>query len=239
MKIRVIDSTKATPEELMEKDRSLLDSLKAGEVILHLYEWEGLFPVTYGYFIKPERFFRADWEALGVRAARRPTGGGVTFHNGDYAFSLLVSSEHPAYQKSVLANYHTVNRFVLRAINRLFRLEGSLSPKESSTERVEASNFCVAKISKYDVLIGDKKIGGASQRSVKQGFLHQGSIFLSGNSPHFYRKILQPDLVDKMSSKMEEQAFFPLGIEAPASVLKEVRGEVKDALMRIFMQEGI
>ena len=153
MKIRVIDSTKATPEELMEKDRSLLDSLKTGEVILHLYEWEGLFPVTYGCFIKPERFFRADWEALGVRAARRPTGGGVTFHNGDYAFSLLVSSEHPAYQKSVLANYHTVNRFVLKAINRLFRLEGSLSPKESSTERVEASNFCVAKISKYDVLI--------------------------------------------------------------------------------------
>ncbi|AAF39397.1 biotin--protein ligase [Chlamydia muridarum str. Nigg] len=239
MRIRIIDSIRGTPRELMKKDRLLLDSLKAGEMILHLYEWEGLFPVTYGCFIKPERFFLANWESLGVSAASRPTGGGITFHNGDYAFSLLVSSENPSYQDSVLANYHVVNRFVLKVVNKLFRLEGALSSNEISTERVESANFCVAKTSKYDVLVGDKKVGGAAQRSVKQGFLHQGSIFLSGNSLSFYRKILLPQLLDKIGPEIEKQAFFPLGIEASASVLKEVRGEVKDSLMRIFMQEGI
>lgn len=239
MRTRVIDSIRRTPKDLMQKDRLLLDSLRKGEVILHLYEWEGIFPLTYGCFIKPERFLKANWESLGVSAASRPTGGGVTFHNSDYAFSLLVSSEHPLYQDSILANYHTVNRFILKTINKLFGLEGSLSPIEVSTDRAESSNFCVAKTSKYDVLIGNRKVGGAAQRSVKQGFLHQGSIFLSGNSLDFYRNILLPDLVDKIGPEIEKSAFFPLGMEASSTVLKEVRKEVKDSLIRIFMQEGI
>ena len=239
MKVRIIDSIRGTPKELMKKDRLLLDTLKEGEAVLHLYDWEGICPVTYGYFIKPEKFFRANWEFFGVIAASRPTGGGVTFHNGDYAFSLLVSSKHSSYKNSILANYHTVNHLVLKTINKLFGLEGSLAPEEIGTKQVESSNFCVAKTSKYDVLVGNKKVGGAAQRSVKQGFLHQGSIFLSGNSLEFYQQILLPALVEKMGLEIEKDAFFPLGMEAAPSVLKEARKEVKDSLMRTFMWEGI
>lgn len=188
--------------------------------------------MTYGHFMRPGNFLVHNSAELGMDGAVRPTGGGFVFHHGDYAFSFLVSSDHPLYSKSVLENYYTVNRMILQVLDKVFRVRGHLSVCEDA-RRSGVSNFCMAQASKYDILIGDRKVCGAAQRSVKQGFLHQGSIFLSGNSQEFYEKFFLPEVVESVASAIEARSFFPLGIAASLSSVMEVRGEIKEELIRM------
>lgn len=233
MTVRIVDSGKGSAKTHMARDKYLLEHLKQGEVILHLYEWDSLYPLTYGLFMRPEKFLVDNRAALGMDAAIRPTGGGFVFHHGDYAFSLLVSSEHPLYAPTVLENYYTVNQMVLEVVLRVFRIQGSLSFDEDM-HHPKTSNFCMARASKYDILMGDRKVGGAAQRTVKQGFLHQGSVFLSGSSLEFYETFLLPEVIDIIVPAIEQRAFFPLGLSAPASDLLEARREIKEGLIHIF-----
>lgn len=232
MKVRIIDSGRASATSLMEKDSLLLRNLQEEEIILHLYEWSNPLTVTHGHFINPKRFLIVDNPNLDV--AKRPTGGGITFHFNDYAFSMLISSTHPVYKKNLLDNYQTVNQFVSRALKQVFVLDGVLSVSESTPEAMIMENFCSTKLSKYDVVMGNKKIGGAAQRSLKQGFLHQGTIFLSQGCKDTYCSILQPEVVNTVLVGIRQNAFFPLGTDVMPDVLADARQQVKHQLIKQF-----
>lgn len=231
MKVRIVDSGKKSAGELMARDRSLLNLLGPGEVVLHLYEWRSSFPLTYGHFMQPERFLVPEHHSLGMDVAVRPTGGGFIFHHGDYAFSLLMSSHHHRYAPRVLDSYHVVNQMVLHILLELFQLDAVLA-EDDKEGHPRAANFCMAKASIYDVLVQGRKVGGAAQRRVKQGFLHQGSIFLSGNSPEIYERFLLPEVGKVAALEVRNNAFFPLGISASPSILQEVRTELKYRLIQ-------
>ncbi|WP_348663912.1 lipoyl protein ligase domain-containing protein [Chlamydia vaughanii] len=233
MTIRIVDSGEGNSGTHMARDKHLLENLRKGEAILHLYEWESEFPLTYGHFMRPEKFLVENKADLGMDAAIRPTGGGFVFHHGDYAFSLLVSAEHPMYGQSVLENYRKVNLMVLQVLSKVFRIEGTLSYNEDA-HHPQTSNFCMARASKYDVLMGDRKVGGAAQRTVKQGFLHQGSVFLSGSPLEFYQKFLLPEVIDIIVPAIDNRAFFPLGVSASSADLAAARREIKEGLIQIF-----
>ncbi|EPP34366.1 biotin/lipoate A/B ligase family protein [Chlamydia ibidis] len=240
MKVRVVDSGKGDSATHMARDKQLLESIGEGEIILHLYEWSGEYPMTYGYFMRPEKFLVDNREKLGMDAAIRPTGGGFVFHHGDYAFSLLMSSSHPRYSSAILENYHTVNSMILNVLNKIFSIQAVLAESEScSSHNTQSSNFCMAKLSKYDVAVGGRKIGGAAQRTVKQGFLHQGSIFLSGSSADFYTRFLLPHAIPLIVPEIDKRSYFPLGINVASSVLQEAREDIKHNLIREFASEGI
>lgn len=239
MKIRIIDSGIGSAEAHMAKDKALLEGLKEGEVILHLYEWENPLSMTYGYFMRPEKILVKEAFSLGLDMSRRPTGGGFVFHHGDYAFSLLMSSSYPGYSSEVLANYYRVNSLVLKVFHKVFRVQGALAKEEELCCRRVSENFCMAKTSKYDVLLGGKKIGGAAQRKVSQGFLHQGSLFLSGSSREFYEKFLLPEILDEITQEIDAHAFFPLGMDVSLQELHRARGEIKETFIHTFCHEGL
>ena len=52
------------------------------------------------------------------------------------------------------------------------KIDTTFRPSGRAKEGVE----CFAKISKYDVIINNKKVAGGAQRITKEGLLHQGSI---------------------------------------------------------------
>ncbi|ANH79169.1 lipoyl protein ligase domain-containing protein [Candidatus Chlamydia sanziniae] len=234
MEMRIIDSGKASAATHMKKDRQLFDELKADEVILHLYEWESPFSLTYGHFMRKEKFLVANAESQGLDAAVRPSGGGFVFHHSDYAFSLLMSATHPQYASTVLTNYHTVNSLVVKVLKQVFHLNGCLAEQDEAPSLRVSGNFCMAKTSKYDVLLQGKKVGGAAQRKSRQGFLHQGSLFLSGSSKEFYQKFLLPTVVDEVVEEIEKHAFFPLGIEPIPQELSQARKDVKETFIQLF-----
>lgn len=166
----------------MAKDAVLLEQLNDDSPpILHLYEWEGSC-LTYGYFTNPARYLHLEvLDSLGLRKARRPTGGGIIFHLTDFAFSLLLPAGHPNFSLNTLENYAFVNQNVAMVVASFTR-QGSrpgLFVQDSACTDQECHPFCMAKPTQYDLMIDGKKAGGAAQRRTRKGLLHQASLSLT------------------------------------------------------------
>ncbi len=180
----------------MQFDASLLDRADAQESpVLHLYEWESP-SATFGHFIDPAQFLDLDRASQkGLRLARRPTGGGIIFHIWDMAFSVLVPAHCPEYSLNTLDNYAFVNNAVLDAVQDFLRGgSANLSLIQEDVAALDGScrHFCMAKPTKYDVMLQGKKVAGAAQRKTKKGFLHQGSISLLLPAQDYLEEVLLP-----------------------------------------------
>lgn len=163
----------------METDYHLLMELSSTDKpILHFYDWK--FPsITYGHFLVPEKYINLQIaNQNGIDLAKRPTGGGVTFHMSDFAYSVIVPATHPKFSTNPKENYAFINTLVAKAIQSFATLleEPRLCLE---VKKSRPSTYCMAEITQYDIVIGEKKVGGAAQRRTRSGFLHQGSVFLT------------------------------------------------------------
>lgn len=233
----IIDTGVASAEENMRLDAHLLDSLSLERgPILHFYDWEEE-SATYGLLVDPSDFLDlAEVKKRGISLAKRPTGGGIVFHIWDLAFSVLVPSSSPLFSKNTLENYALINRAVLKAAKELLSTEsdpelilGDASPFDSSCQR-----FCMAQPTKYDVVLGGRKIAGAAQRKTKGGFLHQGTIALKSPNLKLLRALLLPGT--KVLEAIEAHTFPLLPIETS---LGKGRQEIKQLLTKHLTQEEV
>ena len=191
----VIDTGTRSAEENMHLDAQLLSNAdKRSQPVLHLYEWEGK-SATYGYFTNPAQFLNLEnIQHCGLSLARRPTGGGITFHLWDMAFSVFVPSSCPEFSQNTLDNYAFVNAAVLNAVKEFLAHTPPLflTLEDLGSWDTNCHHFCMAKPTKYDVMWEGKKIAGAAQRKTRQGFLHQGTIALSMPSLEVLSQLLLP-----------------------------------------------
>lgn len=218
----------ASAEENMATDLRLLEALEPDQPpCLHLYRWEAPC-ATYGHFCHPELWL--DLEAVaaqGWQLARRPTGGAITFHICDLAFAVLVPASHPAYQLSTERRYCFVNGALARAVA---RYRGITPPSLIDQEEGEllspaCGHFCMARPTRYDLVIDGAKLAGAAQRCTKRGFLHQGSLFLAKPPLDQLAKLLRPDSVLLSAFQRQSLALLDL-IEASAVPLDTLRQEL-------------
>ena len=214
-----MDSGIRSAEENMELDRALLADLhESDDLFLHLYDWERP-SATYGHFIDPKLYLQEGK----IDLAKRPTGGGIVFHVSDLAFSVLVPKKHPAYSENTMENYAFINNKVIEAIG-----GGQLLPVEPTPLDEVARHFCMAKPTRYDVMLNGKKVGGAAQRRTKDGYLHQGTIFLQKPSLDFLQSVLLPG--SRVLEGMELNSH-PL---VPGHDLDEARALIKKRLIEVF-----
>lgn len=233
--LQLLVSVPNLPHVHMERDAELLrNPLEAP--LLHYYDWS-LPSLTYGYFANPEALLHQDQLAIyGLHAARRPTGGGAIFHLTDLAFSLLIPNNHPKLSLSPLENYAWVNNLVLQAIKSFLPLDDQLALSIPLVEQdVNASieiaarrpTFCMAETSKYDLMVGTKKIGGAAQRQTRNGLLHQGSIYLAPPPFEIIEKVMQRG--DQIARIMKENSK-PLVSACLATQLSQLRQQLREKL---------
>lgn len=224
------------PEAAMAKDTELLSTLSSrADPLLHLYEWESRC-LTYGYFIDPSQHL--DMDALrryGLCAARRPTGGGIIFHLTDFAFSILIPASHPCFSLNTLDNYAYVNQLIGDAIKPLVKTDQVEFFQEGSEKRNPVSvgglsSFCMAKPTKYDLICAGKKLGGAAQRRVKGGLLHQGSLSLVMPPMDILKDILK----DNEVWRAIQQNTYPLFPKAGRGELNDLRQNIYFLLKAYF-----
>lgn len=231
MSWRVIDSGRGSAEGNMRVDGLLLKEMELSKrPTLHLYEWEGL-SATYGHFAVLEKLLDMEGvKRVGLQLGRRPTGGGVIFHQADYAFSVLIPSSHPRFSLNTLENYALINNAVIDAVA-LFAKNGP-SPELYDASSVKSrhlfDNFCMAKPTKYDVMIDGHKVGGAAQRRTKAGFLHQGSISLAMPSKELLYSVLKEK--EEVAAAMHACSYTLLGQEWSQRDLSEARAKLKELL---------
>ncbi len=229
--VQIIDTFSSSSFSNMEKDRYLLGRLGSSrEAVVHLYEWENLYSATYGYFTDVSRLLKPGHD---LDLARRPTGGGIIFHRWDYAFSILVPSSHPLFSNIVLDNYRWINQLAYQALEKvLYVKKGGLIEEDSIANFADNRFFCMARPTKYDVMIDNKKIIGAAQRTTKNGFLHQGSIFLMKPDIDLLRQwVIDENVIASIMENThyfvsDEKDFFELKKELKASLHKTLQKEL-------------
>lgn len=240
--LKILDTGRAPAQANMDIDAALLRDLD-DVPILHLYDWEGP-SATHGHFIRPADYLDLDQvQKQKLNLGKRPTGGGIIFHVSDWAFSVLVPSKSSQYSLNTLDNYALVNRAVQDAVRSLIQTDllPELLPHEPVPLDASCAQFCMAKPTKYDVMLGNQKIAGAAQRRMRQGFLHQGSICLALPSPELLEAVLLPGT--QVLSAMQQNTFSLLGREANASELCDLRHQMRlsfvTALEKTFETEPV
>lgn len=230
----------------MQIDAELLQELATAEqpdiAILHLYDWQTP-SVTYGHFIAPQDFLLLEeCHKAGLSCAKRPTGGGIIFHLTDFAFSAIVPARHVGYSVNVLQNYAFINQMVIEVIHQFLgrALPLTLLPLEPSCKEADHARFCMAKPTKYDVMIEDsilgvKKVCGGAQRRTKHGFLHQGSISLGdlSLSESVLNSVLKPGTGILEAMREHTHPLLPAG--ATAIDLTAARQKIKHELMSLLL----
>ena len=222
--MKVVDSGSKSALEQMQIDEALLlDGVQ--HPLLRFYDWSSN-AVTYGYFINP-----SDWlKIVPENCARRPTGGGLIFHEGDFSFTLALPPEHALAQKPVLERYQIINSAVLQVISSLVPdcEPGCEMTLQLQKQEGVLDQLCMANPTQYDLLLGAKKIGGAAQRKNKRAFIHQCSLILT--LPDWQR--IARELVDPEHVLPKLQAFTGSLFPDKAAINANFRDMLKAALQQ-------
>jgi len=231
---RFLESPVSSPEKNMERDACLLEEMNPEDLpILHFYEWEGPC-ATYGHFIQPyDHLSQSAVQKHGLNLARRPTGGGVTFHLTDLAFSVLVPASNLNYSLNVMNNYAYVNKHVAAAVKSFLGVSQAPVLLEEESDCISVCHhFCMAKPTKYDVLWEGKKVGGGAQRRTKKGFLHQGTIALALPALDLLVDLLGEN--SPVLTAMQKQSYYLIGESATENQIIEARNSLKEHLKHVF-----
>lgn len=230
MNWNILQPEPRTAKENMELDRALLQAAVAEEEpVVHLYQWKKK-SITFGHFMNPFSFIKEEkLEMLGFDLGRRPTGGGVTFHHTDLAFSIIVPAKSRYYSMNPLDNYALINRRVIWALKRFADINGTLLGEEITQVAGDSKHFCMAKPTKYDVMVKGLKVGGAAQRRTKDGFLHQGSISLIPLEESVRDLFVDPEVFDNMS-----RHSFPILGKKNAEEFLQAKQELAQQLILAF-----
>lgn len=230
----IVDTGMSSAMENMEIDAKLLEKLDpfSNSPILHLYDWQNPC-ATYGHFIKPSNHLLKDVaENKSLELVKRPTGGGLILHTNDWAFSLLVPASSEDFSMNTLDNYAFVNTLLINVISQFtgIKADFSLLALEPNVKDSDLCNFCMAKPTKYDVILNGKKICGGAQRRTKSGFLHQGTVSLSLPDKSFLDKIIPPNI----SKAIYENTFPLLGEVSSSKDFIEAKQDLKNTFITLI-----
>lgn len=234
MKWKVLDTGKSSALANMDMDGKLLEHLSSLQApMLHFYDWNTN-AGTYGYFTKPEEHLKLTrLKKHQVEIARRPTGGGIIFHQYDLAFSALVPADFPQFSLNTMENYAFINTRVISALHIFLKGQNipHLLPEEAKDTNPSCASFCMAKPTKYDVILNGRKVGGGAQRRTKDGYLHQGSICLALPSESFlYDVLIESSCV--YTSMLKHSCVLVDKTNAP--LLNEAKETLKELLIDAF-----
>ncbi len=152
----------APPFNMAVDEALLRTAAQRGQPLLRLYAWDRP-AVSFGYFQQyPIKL--ADRYAL----VRRPTGGGIVYHDADTTYTVVVPAGHPLHRLKTQEAYCLIHQAIAVA------LKSQISNLQSTSLRGQYE--CFQNPVMGDVVAEGRKLAGGAQRRNKTGMLHQGSI---------------------------------------------------------------
>ena len=222
------------------------ENMAIDEAVFRLNRREGLPPtlrffgwrppaVSLGYFQKTGREIDVGaCRRAGIDIVRRPTGGKAVLHEHELTYSLVAPADHPLFTGDIVGTYRVVSACIVEALRRL-----GLSPEVAFEGRSAAGTalegYCFAAPSRYELLVGGRKICGSAQVRAGGAFLQHGSL-LADMDPVRTAAVMgvSVDGVAKTTTTLREQLGRDIGYGELAGVL---RGAFEDTL-GIRLAEG-
>jgi lipoate---protein ligase len=199
---QIINSGSKNAQELMDLDKHFLETLEVPT--LHFYRFKGP-SLTYGLLMDPKEHLNMEaLEQKKINLGKRPTGGGALFHMWDLAFSVIIPLKFISHISSTLDRYLLINKLTEYALEPFLNKTSKKSFLDETPDTTLGERFCMAKPTKYDVMIEGKKCVGAAQRATKKCLLHQATISLCKPDLQLLKEVL---LNLDVALKMQEQSF--------------------------------
>ena len=201
----------------MAIDEALLLTASArGVPVVRFYTWEAADAVSIGYVQKAEAV------PTGSEFVRRPTGGGVVYHDHDFTYSVAIPAGHWLTGLDRTQSYDWINRSVQEGLRSL-QLVADLADEEIAGHVDRSTMVCFTNPTKYDLLLAGRKIAGSAQRRTREGILHQGSL-------HFGRPLPVPrdQLATAIQAGLADTMNLRLAAFAPNADLLSLAQELAD-----------
>ncbi len=180
-----------SPYMNMALDQALLTcAAERDRPLLRLYDWDRP-AVSIGYVQKASEVNGGDRTLV-----RRPTGGGVVYHDHDVTYTVAIPPGHWIDDEDRLVSYRWINRAVQAALEAL-KMAASLSDDSISKSVDRATMVCFTNPTRYDIMADNVKVAGSAQRRTRDGLLHQGSVNLEHAGPDTVSR-------DQVKSKLQD-----------------------------------
>lgn len=111
----------------------------------------------------------------------------------------------------------------------------TLIPDDAPAFDQACSRFCMARPTKYDVMLHGRKIAGAAQRQKKNGFLHQGTISLKAPSMDQLESWLLRG--SRVLEAMRSFTFAILPAEIDEAALEIARSSIQELLYQSLLDQ--
>lgn len=158
-----------SPAANMAIDEALLRTApERGQPLIRFYGWDRP-AVSIGYVQSRSA------APSGFAVVRRPTGGGVVYHDHDFTYTAVLPAGHWLTGLDRTRSYDWINRCVQDALVAL-ALRPAMARNEIPHDVDRSTMVCFQNPTRYDVLLHSRKVAGSAQRRTRDGILHQGSI---------------------------------------------------------------
>ncbi len=141
---------------------------------LRFFNWQEQKAITFGY-AQRSKSLKEQLEA-GYKITRRPSGGGIVYHDGDLTFSVIFTSQDRV--EEIYKNLHTAIAGELKKYIKqvqTYDQKNIFKPVENGQ-----SKSCFANPVLDDLMLDGKKILGGAIRRFGNRILYQGTLQIPG-----------------------------------------------------------
>ena len=167
---------------------------------LRFFNWQNKKAITFGYAQRSKSL--KEQFALGYQITRRPSGGGIVYHEDDLTFSIIFTSTQKV--EEIYKNLHTAIAGELKKyINKVqnYEQKNIFKPVENGQ-----SKACFANPVLDDLMVEGKKILGGAIRRFNNRILYQGTLQIAqARTKEEYKKAIKNALEKFFNEKSCEK----------------------------------
>jgi lipoyl(octanoyl) transferase len=175
---RILPFQKAGAVENMAVDEALFRvHIRRKNPTLRFYGWR-VPTLSIGYFQDYEK--EVDAEAcrrFGVDIIRRPTGGKAVLHEQELTYAVIGGADSPLFPPDILKTYRVIGNCIAKGLAEIgIRVEMKADGRQAPDGTLRSS--CFSFPSRYELLVGGRKICGSAQMRSNGVFLQHGSLLM-------------------------------------------------------------
>ena len=243
MEWRILPFERAAAAKNMAIDEAVFRKNIRGESppTLRFYGWRSP-ALSIGYFQDYRK--EVDDEAcrkFGVEVVRRPTGGKAVLHERELTYAVVAGADTGLFPPDILKTYLVIGRCLAEGLAgvgiRAEMKEDGRRPPDGALP-----SACFSFPSRYELLVGDRKICGSAQMRSQGAFLQHGSLLTAFDPLRTCEVMLPHRRLEKEADRLRN-AVTSVGEQAgPALDEESLRRAIREGFERtlgIRLRDGM